>query len=172
MAGILMSKTDVNREKIFDRLRSFTEKIVAIQNATHPGRPAVLPVENHPKTFAFRVAKARVRCHQHFLNGFEKLELTEVQISERRHALAQKLISKTLRQSDRRPRRRLIRVIRKKMNLSPFMTCIRWLGEPLVRLARITSLAASKVELHHAALSKKSARVTSYPLDDNCPLLS
>lgn len=168
---------NVSREKKFDRLRSFTEKIIAIQNATHPGRPAVLPPDSPPeKTFLFRVAKARVRCHRHFFNGFEKLELTEVQILERRHARAQKLIAKTLRESDRkrRPRRRLIRVLRKKMmSLSPIMACIRWMGEPLVRFARIASLAASKVELHQAALTKKSARVTSFPLDDdNSPLLS
>ncbi|KAG0616674.1 hypothetical protein M758_5G133400 [Ceratodon purpureus] len=162
------------------RRHTFTEKILAIQSSTHPGRPAVLPPDCPPKkTLRIRVARARVQCHRHFLNGFEKLETSEAELAERRHALAQKLIAKTLRQADRRrrSRRRLIfRVIRKKMILSPIMACVQWLREPLVRLARIASLAAAKVELHQATLRGRlnSARVTSFPLIDvdNLPLLT
>ena len=159
------------------RRRSFTEKILAIQSSTHPGCTAVLAPDSAPKTtLQMRVAKARVQCHRHFLNGFEKLEHTEEALVETRHAVAQKLIAKTLRQSDRgRPRRRLtFRIIRKKMTLSPIMACVQWLREPLVRLTRIASLAAGKVELHQAALRdhRDAARVTCFPLDDNLPLLS
>jgi hypothetical protein len=164
----------VDTDSRLQRRRSFTEKVLAIQSLTHPGRPAV---HSPPKkTLRIRLEKARVQCHRHFLNGFEKLEPTE---AERRHALAQKLIAKTLRQSDRRrrPRRRLsVRIIRRKMTLSPLMACLQWLREPLVRLARIASLAAAKVELHQSPLRdrRSAARVTCFPFVDfdDLPLLT
>lgn len=156
----------ISPEKRFDRVRSFAEKIVAIQNLPVPAVPRE---ESPPRKslLAFRVTKcARVQCNY----GFEKLQHTEAQVIERQHARAQKMIAENLRQSDptcrRRRRRRRFRMIsiKRSMILSPFMACLRWLSAPLARLARIASLAGSKMD----RVSKKSARVSA----DNSPLLS
>ena len=152
--------------------RAFAKKILAIQKLepTDTSEKATLPI---------RVAKVRVRCGRGRFRDFEKLELTEQEVEERRHALAQKLIAKTLRQADRRRPRRSWRLpkIRLKIyplcfrrwnislaSFSPVLTCIRWLRQPWLRLARLANLAARK----HC-----TSRVTCCPSDDHLvPLLS
>lgn len=167
-------RRDVDR--YFDKRREFAKKILSIQESAHPGRPAVLPVAPAKTTFRIRVSKARAHCHRHFLSGFDKLELTEAQIAERRHALAQDLIARVLKESDPRPRRRLIPLSSRNIILpnSSTSSCIQWLQQPFELLARVASVAASKLEISQAAVRvrKHSARVTNFPLDDSLPLLS
>lgn len=138
--------------------------------------------QSQPKkvTPRVRVADLRARCGRHLRGGFEKLEVTEQEVEERQRAMVQKLIAKTLKQTDRRrPQRRRLKILPLRFprwnvrasSLLPLLSCFRWLRHPFLCLARMASLAASRVEMnrkHH-----HSSKVRCFPLEETLvPLLS